>query len=128
MSVYSVSVREKFITQHFLPQETGKESTPHSHHYFVEVCVYGDTLDAQGFLFDIVGLKHHLLLLVEQLRDRVLNDLEDFQGITPTLENVAHLLWTKIAPRLEGANVSSMRVTVWEEEHICASFEDRISS
>ncbi len=126
MSVYSVSVREKFITQHFLPHETGNESTPHSHHYFVEVCVYGDTLDARGFLVDIVALKRCLLHLVEQVRDRVLNDLDDFRTLTPTLENVAHLLWIKIAPRLKGSNVSAMKVTVWEEEHIYASFEDNM--
>ena len=89
MERYSVSVREKFITKHFLPRETGKESTPHSHHYYVEVCLLGEKLETQGFLFDIVELKHLLLHLIEQLRDRLLNDLDEFRSINPTLENVA---------------------------------------
>lgn len=128
MEIYSVSVREKFISQHFLLQETGKERAPHSHHYFVEVCVYGERLDAQGFLYDIVDLKHRLLLLLEPLRDRLLNELEELRGINPTLENVAHLLWIGLAPDLKDTNVSSMKVTVWEEEHIYASFEGKITT
>jgi 6-pyruvoyltetrahydropterin/6-carboxytetrahydropterin synthase len=128
MKMYSVSLREKFISQHFLPHETGKESVPHSHHYFVEVCLFGEKLDDQGFLFDIVDLKHVLLHLLEEFRDRLLNDFDEFRSNNPTLENVAHLFWIKIAPRLKGTNVSSMRVTVWEEEHIYASFEEEIAT
>jgi 6-pyruvoyltetrahydropterin/6-carboxytetrahydropterin synthase len=128
MKTYSVSVRQKFVAQHFLPNETGKESAPHSHHYFVEVCVSGERLDAHGFLLDIIDLKHVLLHLIEELRDRLLNDLDEFRGINPTLENLANLLWAKIAPLLKGTNVSSMIVTVWEEEHIYASFESEINT
>jgi 6-pyruvoyltetrahydropterin/6-carboxytetrahydropterin synthase len=126
--MYSVSIREQFIARHFLAKETGKEGTPHSHHYFVEVCAFGDRLDAQGFLINIVDLKHQLHLLVNEICDRLLNDLEVFRGTIPTLENLAHQLWVQIAPRLKGTNVSSIKVTVWEEEYICASFEGKVST
>ena len=74
--MYSVSVREKFIARHFLPHEIGREQTPHSHHYFVEVRVYGEKLDRKGFLMDIVTLRHALDTFLRQLNDTLLNDLE----------------------------------------------------
>lgn len=125
--MYSVSVRQKFIAQHFLPNETGKEHTPHSHHYFIEMCVYGEKLDRQGFLIDIVDLKDVLDRFIRQFSDRLLNDLDEFHGKTPTLENLANLFWIKIASHLKSTNVSSMKITIWEEEHVYASFEGDIA-
>lgn len=121
--MYSVSVRQKFIAQHYLPHETGKERTPHSHHYFVEVRVYGEKLDGQGFLVDIVDLKHTLDHFIQQLSDRLLNDLDEFYGENPSLENLAYVLWEKIAPHLKGTNADTVRVTVWEEEYIYATYK-----
>jgi 6-pyruvoyltetrahydropterin/6-carboxytetrahydropterin synthase len=125
--MYSVSVRQKFITQHYLPNETGKERIPHSHHYSVEVCVYGEKLNAHGFLVDIVDLKRTLDHLIQQLSDRLLNDLKEFHGKNPSLENLASVLWNKIIPHIESNIVDSVKVTVWEEEHIYASYEGIIA-
>jgi len=125
--MYSVSVRQKFIAQHFLPNETGKEHTSHSHHYFIEVCGYGEKLDGQGFLIDIVDLKDVLDRHIQQFSNRLLNDLDEFHDKTPTLENLANLFWIKIASHLKSTKVSSMKVTIWEEEHVYASFEGDIA-
>jgi 6-pyruvoyltetrahydropterin/6-carboxytetrahydropterin synthase len=126
MKTYSVSVRQKFIAQHYLPHETGKEHTPHSHHYFVEVRVYGEKLNEHGFLIDIVDLKHTLDHFVQQMSDRLLNDLDEFYEKNPSLEMLAYVFWEKIAPHLKGTNVTTARVVVWEEEHIYASFQGSI--
>jgi 6-pyruvoyltetrahydropterin/6-carboxytetrahydropterin synthase len=126
--MYSVSVRQKFIAQHYLPHETGKEHTPHSHHYFVEVRVYGEKLDGDGFLIDIIKLERALDHFVQQLSDRLLNDLDEFCGKNPSLENLAYVLWEKIAPHLKGTPVDTARVTVWEEEHIYASYKANIGT
>jgi 6-pyruvoyltetrahydropterin/6-carboxytetrahydropterin synthase len=124
--VYSVSVRQKFIAQHYLPHETGKEHAPHSHHYFVEVRVYGEKIDGKGFLIDIIDLGDFLKHFTSQLSDRLLNDLDEFSGKNPSLENLAYVLWKMIAPHLKGTNVDTARVTVWEEEHIYASYKGSI--
>jgi 6-pyruvoyltetrahydropterin/6-carboxytetrahydropterin synthase len=124
--MYSVSVRQKFIAQHFLINETEKEHTPHSHHYFVEVRVYGEKLNEQGFIIDIVDLKHILDHFIQQLSDRLLNELDEFYGKNPSLEILAYVLWEKIVPHLKGMNVNTARVTVWEEEHIYASYKGNI--
>jgi 6-pyruvoyltetrahydropterin/6-carboxytetrahydropterin synthase len=121
--MYGVSVRQRFISRHYLPFEAGKESTPHSHHYTVEVCTFGKTLDAKGFLIDIVDLQRNLDGLALDLEGRLLNELIEFKGKTPSLENLAYMFWEKIRSSVKDFSLERIRVTIWEEEGPSASYE-----
>ena len=126
--MYSVSVHKKFISQHYLPNELGKEQSPHSHHYTVEACVFGEILTSEGFLIDIIELQHTLDSLLIQFEDKLLNDLQEFRGSNPSLETVAFVIWEKIKSALQNPRITCLKVTVWEEEGPCASYEGAIVS
>src|SRR5580692_13030985 len=73
----------------------------HGHNYVVEVAVEGDPDPVTGMILDLKRLK-------EILEDRVLNvydhrhlnrEVESFQGLVPTAENISIDIWK----RIEGA-------------------------
>jgi len=88
--MYTTAVQRSFIAQHFLiGGDWGKENQPHSHHYVVELQLEGATLDRHGYLVDIVDIESNLEALVEQYRDRTLNELAEFAGLNPSIEHFA---------------------------------------
>ena len=91
--MYKLAVRRDFIAQHALiGGDWGAENQPHSHHYVLELQMEGDTLDEHGFLVDIVDVEHALAGVVNGYRDFLLNDLPEFSGLNPSLENFSRII------------------------------------
>jgi len=120
--MYRLAITRDFIARHFLTGgDWGAENVEHSHHYRVEVRIEGDDLDQHGYLVDIVVLEGALLGLLDGFRDRVLNDLEPFLGLNPSLEHFARILWGRLRDRLNLAD-RRLTVTLWENDRDWASF------
>jgi 6-pyruvoyltetrahydropterin/6-carboxytetrahydropterin synthase len=121
--MYTLAVRREFIARHFLiGGDWGPENQPHAHPYVLELQLAGAGLDAHGFLVDIVEVNTHLDALVARYRDRLLNDLPEFSGLNPSLENFARLACLALEKRLP-ANVGPVRVQLWENASAWAAFE-----
>ena len=59
--MYTLAVRRDFIARHFLiGGDWGDENAPNSHHYVLELRLYGHTLNQHGYLCDIEDMEHHL--------------------------------------------------------------------
>lgn len=101
------------------------EPPGHGHNYRVEVRVEGEIDPETGMVVDLTELDGILRRQVEERFDHAfLNDLSDFAGETsiPTTENVARVVWERVAPRLpEGARLE--RVRVREERDLWADYE-----
>jgi 6-pyruvoyltetrahydropterin/6-carboxytetrahydropterin synthase len=121
--MYTLAVRREFIARHFLiGGDWGAENQPHAHPYILELQLAGAELDAHGFLVDIVEVNAHLDALVAHYRDSLLNDLPEFSGLNPSLENFARLACTALEGALP-ANVGLVRVQLWENASAWAAFE-----
>ena len=113
--MYTTAVQRSFIAQHFLiGGDWGKENQPHSHHYVVELQLEGATLDRHGYLVDIVDIESSLDALVEQYRDRTLNELPEFAGLNPSIEHFARILCQALSERIAAPNIGAFTVKVWE--------------
>ncbi|MBD3307403.1 6-carboxytetrahydropterin synthase [candidate division KSB3 bacterium] len=115
--MYTVAVGRDFIASHYLiGGDWGPENELHAHHYKVEVQLEGKTLDQHGYLVDIVDIEEALEALVARYRDSTLNDLEEFEGLNPSIEHFARIFCQAFLARITAATLDAVHVTLWENE------------
>jgi 6-pyruvoyltetrahydropterin/6-carboxytetrahydropterin synthase len=121
--MYTVAVVRDFIARHYLiGGDWGPENQEHSHHYRVEVRLFGRELDEHGYLVDIVAIENSLDELVNRYRDAVLNDMPEFAGLNPSLEHFARILCQALARKLDAPNLERLAVRLWEHESAWAEY------
>ena len=118
---YSVTVRRELIAQHFLVGgDWGRENMINSHHYRIEARYEGPSLNRHGFLLDIDEINRKLDGLVERYRDNTLNELPEFEGLNPSVENFCRILSDQLVVVLP--NIDVLEVTVWEDDEASAAY------
>jgi 6-pyruvoyltetrahydropterin/6-carboxytetrahydropterin synthase len=118
---YSVTVRRELIAQHFLVGgDWGRENMINSHHYRIEARYEGPSLDRYGFLLDIDEINRKLDGLVERYRDNTLNELPEFEGLNPSVENFCRILSDQLVVTLP--NIDALEVTIWEDDEASAAY------
>ena len=121
--MYTVAVKRDFVAQHFLiGGDWGPENNLHSHHYVVELQLFGETLDQHGYLVDIVDIEAQLNQLISYYKDHTLNDLPEFEGLNPSIEHFSRILAEALANRIKANTLSGLTLQVWENEIAWASY------
>jgi 6-pyruvoyltetrahydropterin/6-carboxytetrahydropterin synthase len=87
----------------------------HGHNYVVEVAVAGEPDPVTGMILDLKRLKEILEARILDVYDhRLLNrEVEPFDRIVPTLENIAIDIWNRLAAGIDNtgrARLHSVRV------------------
>lgn len=122
--MYVLSVRRDFRAEHFLiGGDWGAENQPHAHPYRLEVELQGETLDAHGYLLDIVDLEARLEAILARYADQRLNDLPEFAGLNPSLEHFARIVCQALTSGTSAPNLQRIRVRLWENDVAWASYE-----
>ena len=121
--MFSVTLRRPLQSRHFIPHLEGPEKVEHVHRYNVETTVMGDRLDECGFLVDVDLIAASLEGVLKRFEGELLNAMPEFQGKTPSMENLAKVIHSDLAADIDRSCVERIRVTIWEEEDVCASFE-----
>ena len=125
--MYTVAVRRDFVAQHYLVGgDWGAENQRHSHHYQVEVELYGNNLDQHGYLVDIVDIETHLDALVAYYRDRTLNDLPEFAGLNPSIEHLSRIFCKQLRKQIKAANLTAVQVKIWETGIAWAAYREEV--
>ena len=115
--MYKLAVKKDFIAQHFLiGGDWGPENKVHSHHYQIEVQLAGRDLDEHGFLVDIANINQLMEKLITSYRDKILNELPDFNNINPSIENLARIAYQSLRRSLPDNVASTLKIRVWEDE------------
>ena len=133
--MYTVTVEERFVAQHFLTvPDPGPEGDLHSHTYTAKVQLAGPELNEWGYLVDIDAVEERLDATIARYRDATLNDLPEFEGLNPSLEHFARLFGERFradgdAPEksdategLDASNVKSVTVELREDDVAWASY------
>jgi 6-pyruvoyltetrahydropterin/6-carboxytetrahydropterin synthase len=124
--MYTLGVKRDFIARHYLiGGDWGPENDPNSHHYVLELQLEGGELDGHGYLVDIVDVEKHLDEIVNYYKEQMLNDKPEFAGLNPSIENFARILAATLSERIQAANISALRVVLWEHDSAWASFRIR---
>ncbi|MEE4165052.1 MAG: 6-carboxytetrahydropterin synthase, partial [Desulfocapsaceae bacterium] len=113
----------RFSARHFLVGGAwGDENVEHSHGYRMELILEATELDPHGFLVDIVEVEQHMDEVAADLRDSVLNSLDYFQDINPSIEQLATFIHGVFRKRLDHLSLAALTVTIWEDEIAWTSY------
>jgi 6-pyruvoyltetrahydropterin/6-carboxytetrahydropterin synthase len=123
-AMYTVTVRREFIAQHYLTvPDPGPEGDLHSHAFTLELRFSGPELDEYGYLVDIDELEAVLDDLLARYRDATLNDLPEFAGENPSVENFARHVADRVVDDADVSGPESLTVRLWEDETAWAAYE-----
>ncbi len=127
--MYSVSVVRSFAAWHYLVGgDFGRENQRNSHEYGVEALLEGPGLDEHGYLVDITAVRTALDDVEARYAANTLNDLEEFVGLNPSVENFARILWGFITARIPVDSLTSLTVRVREDDDAWASYRREFSA
>ena len=91
----------------------------HGHNYLLEVTVSGEIDPKTGMVVNLFDLKRVLLAVIEEFDHKNLNlDMSYFNDRIPTSENLARVLWTKLAPHQDIDTLHTIRL--YEDEDLFA--------
>ena len=119
--MFEICVEHTFAAAHALRNYHGKCENVHGHNYRVQVCVQGPELDENGLLYDFAELKKRLRSTSAALDHQFLNELQPFDQINPSAENIARYICDEVRRDLAGANEIAF-VKVWETDTSCATY------
>jgi 6-pyruvoyltetrahydropterin/6-carboxytetrahydropterin synthase len=89
----------------------------HGHNYLLEVTVGGEVDPKTGMVINLFDLKRILLGVIEEFDHKNLNlDMPYFRSQVPTSENLARVLWTKLAAQKDIGTLHSVRL--YEDEDL----------
>jgi 6-pyruvoyltetrahydropterin/6-carboxytetrahydropterin synthase len=115
--MFEVTVQQTFAAGHALRNYRGKCENVHGHNYRIEVTVEGEQLDSIGLLVDFVELKRLMKDAIDYLDHRFINDLEPFDKVNPSAENIAKYFHDRITAGLSNeVPVRLAQVKVWETD------------
>lgn len=122
--MFELSVQKTFSSGHALREYKGKCENVHGHNYRVEVRVEGERLNRIGLLVDFTDIKRLVNGVIDRIDHQFLNDLEPFDKVNPSAENIAKYFYDEIQHGL-AANEVPVRVTsvrLWETDTQSATY------
>lgn len=128
--MYEIKVTDEFSGAHNLRHYKGKCERLHGHNWKVEVSLRARGLNAQGMVMDFSELKKKLKEVLSSLDHQYLNGIGHFKKNNPTSENIARFIHTELGKKgtapffaEKGRCPLFLKVSVWETQNSCASFE-----
>ena len=120
--MYEISVVTTFSAAHSLRDYEGECARVHGHNWQVRVTVCAKEPGANGIAIDFRDLKRLTNEVVARLDHTNINEVEPFDKINPTSENIARWLCDELRPKMSASAVTLARVDVQENENSCVSF------
>jgi 6-pyruvoyltetrahydropterin/6-carboxytetrahydropterin synthase len=120
--MYEVTVKKSFSAAHLIKEIGGKCEELHGHNFLVEISVKAESLNSEGLLIDFRVVKRWTEEILDKLDHKYLNELDCFQDMNPSSEQIARFLYNQINEKARQSGVAVSRVTVWESENACVSY------
>ncbi len=103
-----------FSSAHYIPDaRAGACARIHGHTYFLNLTIAGNELDDLGFLVNFSELKK---LIHARFDHQLLNDLPEVEGMIPSTEKMAELIYTIVQAYLDGLDNQPICLQVFLRE------------
>ena len=115
--MYTLRVEGAFEAAHRVVKYPGKCDRLHGHNWVVEATFQGTQLDELGMLIDFKTAKKALTEVLDDFDHYYLNEFPPFnEGVNPTAENLACIIFERLAAREEiaASPADLTALTVWE--------------
>ena len=122
---YTLKVVTDFSSAHTLREYPGACARMHGHNWKVEVEIRTCELDDMGMGLDFKTIRHAAKDIAGQLDHCYLNDIEPFDRINPTAENIAAWFFNALKDRLEDERVRVHAVTLWETDRASVRYREQ---
>ncbi|HZK42720.1 MAG TPA: 6-carboxytetrahydropterin synthase QueD [Syntrophomonadaceae bacterium] len=119
---FEVTVIKEFAAAHRLNNYSGNCSRVHGHTWKIELVVAGKDLDDIGMHIDFRYLKSVLSQIIDVYDHTYLNEIEPFNEINPTAENVAKEIYQKATELLVDYKVQMVKV--WESSSAYVTYKE----
>jgi len=120
--MYEIEITTNFSAAHRLRDYNGKCERLHGHNYKVIVSARANSLGPGGMVIDFGVLKTAANKVVERLDHTYLNDVEPFDRLEPSAENIAAHLFQEVSKQLNEKANMLYSVSIWESDTSRATF------
>ncbi len=120
--MFELKVITNFAAAHQLKMVAEKCENLHGHNWKIEVCISGEKLNDHGVLIDFVEIKKYLAEIMETLDHKFLNELDSFNDINPSSENIARYIAGELQKVIADYPARVSSVTAWESDNSCAKY------
>jgi len=114
MPTYELMIKTDFAAAHSLRDYPGDCARLHGHNWHVKLYVVCEKLDDIGLAVDYKILKRELKTALKDWDHYNLNDVAPFDSINPSSENVARVLYERMAARLNDERLQVSRIAIGE--------------
>lgn len=121
---YTLKVLTEFAAAHSLRDYPGDCKRLHGHNWKVEVEVIARALDAVGMGMDFKDIKRAANEVAGRLDHFYLNDIEPFDRLNPTAENLAAYFYHELSKLLNNTNARVNAVTLWETDRASVCYTE----
>jgi len=121
-AVFELGLRVHFDAAHFLRGYRGKCAALHGHRWDVEAILSAESLDESGMVCDFSKYKKVLQKIVDAFDHGCLNEIEPFDRLNPTAENIAGILFERLNKAFHGKRLRIKKVRVWESPDAWAGY------
>jgi 6-pyruvoyltetrahydropterin/6-carboxytetrahydropterin synthase len=111
-----------FGAAHQLRYTEGEGERLHGHNWRVRAFVRANALDQTGFVLDFAFLARELRALIEPWEHVFLNEIEPWNKVNPTAENIAKFVAEQLQARIGSDRVWVDRVVVCETDECVATY------
>ena len=87
--------------------------------------MHSPSLDQHGYLTDICDIESTLDDRVAYYRDKMLNDLPEFDGLNPSIEHFARFICQNIVASIQTGHLESVSIKLWENDWAGASYRQQ---
>lgn len=111
--MYELTVNSSFSAAHYLRNYPGDCKRIHGHNYKVSVSIKAEHLNESGMIMDLMKLQNLLNQCISAMDHHFLNEIEWFEGVNPTSENIAKIIYDFMDKKIP-KGVSMASVTIHE--------------
>ncbi len=112
--MFVLKIVTDFASAHSLRDYPGDCSRLHGHNWQVEVMVASAVLDNMGIAIDFREIKKQTKTVVKRLDHQYLNEIQPFDVLNPTAENIAKYFYKEVGKLINTPTVKVKEVTIWE--------------
>ena len=122
--MFVLKIVTDFASAHSLRNYPGDCSRLHGHNWQVEVSVCSQVLDDNGIAIDFREIKKQTKLVIKRVDHQYLNEIEPFDVLNPTAENIAKYFFDEVGLLVNNENVNVKDVVIWETPRSAVTYSE----
>ena len=122
--MFVLKIVTDFASAHSLRNYPGDCARLHGHNWQVEVSICSQVLNDNGIAIDFREIKKQTKLVVKRVDHQYLNEIEPFDVLNPTAENIAKYFYDEVGLLINNENVKVKDVVIWETPRSAVTYSE----